>query len=147
MDRQDTIEKEIIVDADIETVWSALTDPAELRAWFGDIAEIDLRPGGSAKFGWTEFGSVIDAVIEIVEPLQRFAYRWAADEGRTVADGPSTLVEFTIEVVAGKTKVSVVESGFAGLPDEIYESTLAENTSGWASELDDLARHVALSKA
>lgn len=142
MAKTDTIAKEITVAADIEAVWAALTDPAEVASWFGDFAEIDLRPGGAATFGWSEHGARFAAVVEVVEPPARFAYRWAVDASSPVGDGPSTLVEFTLEEVAGGTRVRLVESGFAALPDKIYESTLAENTSGWRAELDDLAAHV-----
>lgn len=138
MSKVDRIEREVIVAAPIERVWAAITDAREVAQWFGDVAEIDLRPGGKARFGWTEHDSVSDAIIEIVEPLQRFAYRWAAASGVAVADGPSTLVEFTLEVVAQGTRVRLVESGFANLPDEIYETNLGENQSGWRSELGDL---------
>ncbi len=138
MSKVDRIEREVIVAAPIERVWAAITDAREVAQWFGDVAEIDLRPGGKARFGWTEHDSVSDAIIEIVEPLQRFAYRWAAASGVAVADGPSTLVEFTLEVVAQGTRVRLVESGFANLLDEIYETNLGENQSGWRSELGDL---------
>ena len=138
MSKVDRIEREVIVAAPIERVWAAITDAREVAQWFGDVAEIDLRPGGKARFGWTEHDSVSDAIIEIVEPLQRFAYRWAAASGVAVADGPSTLVEFTLEVVAQGTRVRLVESAFANLPDEIYETNLGENQSGWRSELGDL---------
>ena len=32
-------------DAPIDEVWSAITDPARLGAWFGEVTG-DLRPGG-----------------------------------------------------------------------------------------------------
>jgi uncharacterized protein YndB with AHSA1/START domain len=35
-------------DADIETVWSALTDPSRLASWWGEI-EGDLRLGGEYR--------------------------------------------------------------------------------------------------
>ncbi len=48
-------------DSDIETVWSALTDPARLATWWGTV-EGDLRPGGGyqAKVhasGWEGTGA------------------------------------------------------------------------------------------
>ena len=49
-------------DADIETVWSALTDPARLASWWGE-AEGDLRLGGEYRervfaSGWEGTGRV-----------------------------------------------------------------------------------------
>jgi uncharacterized protein YndB with AHSA1/START domain len=50
------------LDADIETVWSALTDPARLAAWWGEV-EGDLRLGGEYRArvfasGWDGTGRV-----------------------------------------------------------------------------------------
>jgi uncharacterized protein YndB with AHSA1/START domain len=138
MEKQDTIEREIVVRAPIERVWQAITSVEDVAQWFGDIAEIDLRPGGRAKLGWTEFDSLVDAIVEVVEPPRRFSYRWSAAYDTAVEDGPSTLVEFILDAVAEGTLITLIESGFAALPDDIYESTLAGNESGWTAELQDL---------
>ena len=50
------------VDADIETVWSALTDPSRLASWWGEV-EGDLRLGGEYRervfaSGWEGTGRV-----------------------------------------------------------------------------------------
>jgi uncharacterized protein YndB with AHSA1/START domain len=49
-------------DADIDIVWSALTDPARLASWWGEV-EGDLRPGGEYRArifasGWEGTGRV-----------------------------------------------------------------------------------------
>jgi len=50
------------LDADIETVWSALTDPSRLASWWGEV-EADLRLGGEYRArifasGWEGTGRV-----------------------------------------------------------------------------------------
>jgi uncharacterized protein YndB with AHSA1/START domain len=50
------------LDADIETVWSALTDPSRLASWWGEV-EGDLRQGGEYRArvfasGWEGTGRV-----------------------------------------------------------------------------------------
>jgi uncharacterized protein YndB with AHSA1/START domain len=47
--RVDDIRREIVIDASIERVWEALTSAEQMSQWFGDSAEIDLRPGGRAR--------------------------------------------------------------------------------------------------
>ena len=54
---RDIIERTIHIPVDIERVWEALTSADGIDNWFGDQAEIDLRPGGEARFGCTESGS------------------------------------------------------------------------------------------
>jgi uncharacterized protein YndB with AHSA1/START domain len=38
-----------VLDAPIEDVWAALTDPAALSQWLADAADLDLRPGGVGR--------------------------------------------------------------------------------------------------
>jgi uncharacterized protein YndB with AHSA1/START domain len=135
---QDSIERTTHIPADIETVWEALTTAEGIRSWFGDEAEIDLRPGGEARFGWTEYGSSSHAIVVHVDRPTGFSYRWAAGDADRADTGPSTLVEFTMTEQNGGTDVSLRESGFSLLPPEIMEQSLKDNTSGWNAELQDL---------
>ena len=61
------IEREILIEAPLEVVWEVVTDPEHVGGWFGDSAEIDLRPGGEAVLTWEKHGSAL-AVVETVEP-------------------------------------------------------------------------------
>lgn len=135
---QDIIERSIEIPVTIDVVWAALTSEEGVKAWFGDEATIDLRPGGEARFGWSEYGASTHAIVEVVDRPNRFAFRWAARNLDRADEGPSTLVEFRLEQLANGTLVSVHESGLAGLPDDIRSKTLQENTSGWNAEMQDL---------
>lgn len=133
----DKIRREVMIDAPIERVWEALTTAEHLSKWFGDSAEIDLRPGGRARIGWSEFSHSVDCIVENVERPHRFSFRWEA-LSETPVEEVSTLVEFILEAVGNGTKLSMVESGFSLLPEDEYEFRFQENTSGWQSELADL---------
>jgi uncharacterized protein YndB with AHSA1/START domain len=76
-------------------------------------------------------------VIEAVEPPQRFAFRWQADQG----DAAMTRVEFTLEPHAEGTRLFVVESGFAGLQPELRSRE--SHVEGWQRELGELAEYLA----
>jgi uncharacterized protein YndB with AHSA1/START domain len=128
----DRIERELQVKAPMERVWEVITDPAYVSRWFGDTAEIDLRPGGPALFGWTEYGNTAHAVVERVEPPHEFAFRWARESGVAVDAGESTLVEFSLSAVDGGTLLRLVESGFTD------EGHLKGNNEGWDAELSEL---------
>src|SRR5215472_13177461 len=93
----DWIEREILIDASGERVWSALTEASHVASWFSDSAEIDLRPGGAATFGWREEGTgVFHAVIERVEPPSFLSFRWARKIDVEPFPGESTMVEFSV---------------------------------------------------
>jgi len=136
---QDWIEREIIIEASRERVWSVLTDAHHIARWFGDSAEIDLRPGGHASFGWKDDGTYL-AVVEHVDEPNVLSYRWARGVDEKPAEGTSTLVEFTLTEVPLGTLLRVVETGFASLhgTEAAQERAANENTEGWAQELAEL---------
>jgi uncharacterized protein YndB with AHSA1/START domain len=138
----DSIERQMLVAHSIEVVWKAITDPSSLAAWFGDSADIDLRPGGSANFGWSEYGATISGRVEIVDEPHTFAFRWAALGGVPLDESPSTLVTLSLTADDDKTLVKVVETGFASLPEDMRERSLEENTSGWKAEFGDLKAYL-----
>ena len=136
----DQIEREVVVDAPIERVWSLITEAEYFGAWFADSgAEIDLRPGGAMTLRWEEHGTV-RARVERVEPPRRFSYRWANAVDVEPSEGHSTLVEFTLSTEDAGTRVRVVESGFASLDssDEDRRQQIDDNTEGWAIQLRNL---------
>ncbi len=140
--RIDEIRRELVVAAPIEKVWEALTAPEHLRKWFGDIAEVDLRPGGRARFGWSDFDSSSEAIVEIVDRPVRFSFRWESLKDTPVEEA-STLVEFSLESVSEGTRLILVESGFADVPEDAYDHRFEENSSGWTAELEDLSVYLA----
>ena len=42
----DSVEREVLIDAPIETVWSVVTERVHIARWLCKAAEVDLRPGG-----------------------------------------------------------------------------------------------------
>lgn len=140
--RIDEIRRELVVAAPIEKVWEALTTPEHLSMWFGDSAEVDLRPGGRARFGWSEFDASSEAIVEIVDRPFRFSFRWESLKD-TPVEQASTLVEFSLESVGEGTRLILVESGFADLPEDAYDHRFEENSSGWTAELEDLSVYLA----
>ena len=139
-----SIEREIVIDAPVDRVWSVVTEAEHVGKWFGDSgAQIDLRPGGAFRCTWAKHGTV-HGIVERVDPPRFFAYRWARPVGVDVAPGNSTLVEFTLTADGKKTRLRVVESGFRELSGSDAERAkyAEENTGGWKSELDELASYV-----
>lgn len=105
------IEREIVIDAPVEVVWRLVTEPEQIRQWFSDEAEIDLRVGGSGRLRFKS-GQSYQLQIEAMEPPRRFAFRWVQPEGSIARAGNSMLVEFTLQADADGTRLRLVESGF-----------------------------------
>ncbi len=139
----DRIETDVLIAAPLRRVWDLITSADHLGLWFGNAgAEIDLRPGGALSLSWTGFGT-FHGRVETVEPPHRVAYRWLSTKDVRAEPTPanSTLIEFTLAAEGDGTRVAVVESGFDALDVDPEEraSALASHTSGWDSELGELA--------
>jgi len=138
----DRIEREIIINAPQDRVWAVLTEADHVARWFGDSAEVDLRPGGKMIFGWKEHGNH-HARVEKVEPPGFFSYRWARPVGTEPAPGNSTLVEFTLIPEGSATRLRMVETGFSSLDgtEEEKGTAVKQNSEGWTSELGEFQEY------
>lgn len=58
------------LDAGIEDVWAALTEPSRLSQWYGEV-EGDLRVGGEYRAHVFATGSDINGRVEACEPSRR----------------------------------------------------------------------------
>ncbi len=136
----DRIERTVEIAQSPASVWAALTTAEGLSAWFGNEAVIDLRPGGSASMKWAS-GHTADMRVERVEEPTIFGFTWHIF-GLREDDPRRTYVEFTLEPAGTGTRLTVVESGFAQLPEEAYRTAYDGNTRGWASELGELVDYL-----
>jgi uncharacterized protein YndB with AHSA1/START domain len=136
----DRIERTIEVAHPPATVWAALTTAEGLSAWFGQEVRIDLRPGGSARMKWDN-GHTADMRVERVEEPAVFGFTWPI-YGLPQDDPRRTYVEFTLQPAGAGTRLTVVESGFAQLPEDAYRTAYRGNTQGWASELGELVDYL-----
>ena len=132
----DTIERTLELEASLEEVWRALTDPTELSGWFGDTTELNPKVGAEGWFGWESHGRFAMRVEEF-NPPHRFAWRWVHEPETSVDDAPLTLVEWTLTARHdGGTTLHLRESGFQ------TEKHQRENDGGWTQELGELSEHL-----
>ena len=136
----DRIERTVELPHPPAKVWAALTTAEGLASWFGQHASIDLRPGGSASMKW-DHGHTADMRVERVEEPTVFGFTWHIF-GLPDDDPRRTYVEFTLEAAGAGTRLTVVESGFSQLPEDAYRQAFDGNTTGWASELGELADYL-----
>lgn len=137
MGAQDRIEREIVIDAPVERVWSLVTEPGW---WIGEGEDsgkvrrhedgLDVIDGRHGRF---------PVRVETVEPRTYVAYRWASGfPGEIPAEGNSTLVEFWLTEQGSGTLVRVAESGFASLAvsDDVRDRSVEGNTKGWTQQCE-----------
>jgi len=152
----DRIEKQTVLKAPLARVWQALTDSREFGHWFGARVAGPFEAGRSvrarivptavdpeiAKLQEPWEGVEFDMVVERIEPMRLFSFRWQA--GAEPEDGDAmTLVTFTLEAVEGGTLLRVVETGFDALPPERRAKAFADNEGGWEMQMRLVALHLA----
>ncbi len=136
----DRIERTVELAHPPDRVWAALTTAEGLGAWFGDEAAIDLRPGGDARMTFAG-GPTVGMRVERVEEPRVFGFTWQI-EALPDDDPRRTYVEFTLEPAGTGTRLRVVETGFAQLPQDTYRKVYDGHTEGWPRELGELADYL-----
>ncbi len=137
-----TIEREVLIEAPADVVWRTITEPDQIARWFADKVELDLRPGGAGSLVFEEKATTqpmtAPLVVVAVEPPRRFTFRWAHPDGEAPVAGNSVLVEFTLtEEASDRTRLRVTETGLdaIGWPDEDKARYVAEHRNGWAEKI------------
>lgn len=138
----DQIVSEVIIDASPDIVFSALTDPAQLKEWWGDEKTyqsskwvMDLRVGGkwrSEGIGSNKHPYTVEGEFVEFDPPRVVAYTWRPSWVET----PETVVRFELTPKGNGTHLKMTHSGFAGNQKAI------ENHSGWSRVLGWLKSYV-----
>jgi uncharacterized protein YndB with AHSA1/START domain len=148
----DFIEKRIEVKAPVARVWRALTDYREFGEWFrvklegpfvvGKVSRGQILHPGFEHVVW-------EGLIEKMEPEKLFAWTWAHPKSLDKAEynpdytgRPRTLVEFRLEKTADGTLLTVTESGFDKMPEELREQQYRGNEGGWAEQMKNIRNYV-----
>jgi uncharacterized protein YndB with AHSA1/START domain len=103
-----------VFDAPRELVWKALTDPAQVDAWWGPdgftniTAKHDFRTNGSWVFTMrgpdgTEYPNAV--TYREIKPCERLAYRHGTSEAENPADDFYTVIR--LEDLGGKTRLTM----------------------------------------
>jgi len=139
-----TIERDVLVEAPPEVVWRTITEPDQMSQWFADRVDLVVEPGAHGYLQFGDQGGPV--VVEIVDPPNRFSFRWNYPGGQEPGTGNSMLVEFTLTAEGdGRTRLRVVESGheLRDWPDAERRRYADEHREGWGEFLDRLARVLA----
>ena len=131
---QDRIERETLIAASQDRVWSLVTEPGFWVAPTGATAV-----AGETTVPHSDTYGDYPVRVEKLEPKRYVSYRWAsAFSGEALREGITTLVEFTLTPEDGGTRLRVVESGFAALEgsDDTRRGAWKDNTDGWAEVMD-----------
>ena len=157
----DRVEKQLFLLAPQDKVWHAISDAREFGNWFGVEFDREFAPGArmtgrikptKADLAVAEIqkkyaGMRMALVVERVEPMRVFAYRWhpfAIDPDVDYSTEPMTLVTFTLEPTEGGTMLRVVESGFDAIPIGRRADAFEANEEGWGMQMQMIEKYLLL---
>ena len=128
------IERAVEVPVSGRAAWAALTDPARVVAWFTDAVPVGAV-GDEYRLDFGD-GSVIEGVIESLEPGRAFGFSWRW------AGAPPTEVTHVHWVVDGDadgstSTIRLVHDGWAEAG--LDRSARDDHDGYWAGYLEDLA--------
>lgn len=113
-------------------VWAALTEPDRVAEWFTDASPLGAV-GDAYRLDFGD-GSVVEGVLTVVEPRQRFAHTWAWMDADP---SPETLVMWSIEAIeAGGSRITLIHDGWAEAG--VDEALRHDHEAYWSGYLDDL---------
>jgi len=155
----DRIEKKVQLNAPREKVWRAIIDPRQFGSWFGvrfgeGRFEVGTLTVGRitpttvdpevARLQKPFEGTPFQIVVEYIEEMARFAFRWhpASADQNFDPDEPTTLVEFALADCHLGTELTITETGFDALPDERREEAFANNAGGWEHQAHLLEKYL-----
>jgi uncharacterized protein YndB with AHSA1/START domain len=141
---QDIVVEELFPHAP-EIIWQALTNGALIERWLMKPTGFEPVVGNRFTYQTTPAGdwdgTIRCEVLEIV-PNRRFAYAWRGGHESNIGYGAplDTIVTWTLENVAGGTRVRMVHSGFV-VPRN--DSALKTMGDGWKKVLPKLETLIA----
>lgn len=145
---QDKIEKTIELKAPIARVWRALTDHTEFGQWFQVALESPFVVGetcaGNITYPGYEYMR-LEATVTVMDKEKLFSFDWCPLPGDLTEEEKklSTSVEFRLRATPEGTHLTIIESGFAALPDNARrDEALGSNTEGWEGQTKSIAAHV-----
>jgi uncharacterized protein YndB with AHSA1/START domain len=142
------IDRAIEIFAPPQRVWRALTDAAELSAWFRVTIEGEIAAGRSV---WmtsvlpSHAGMRFEVQIVELTPHTRVVWRWHPGEIDASVDysrEPQTTVTFILTPTERGTSVEVHETGFDEISLARRAKVHADNAQGWTEVTVWLKDHV-----
>ena len=127
-----TIQRSIWIDAPRERVWQAVSDPAQITAWFAPGTDFLME---NDRISILMDGNYIEvALIEVNDPPHQLTTRSLPDK--------ILATTYTLEEENNGTRFTVTETGFEALPEEERKQRMEQDSGGWNMALENLKAYI-----
>ena len=129
MNNDRPIIKEVLLNAPVSKVWTALTDKDEMKKWYFDLAEFKTEIGFEFRFsGGKDENTQYLHICEITSVIanKKIAYSWRYD-------GYSGISYVTFELISEgeKTRLKLTHEGIESFGDENPDLAKENFVEGW----------------
>jgi len=132
------IEHNIWINAPRDQVWRAITESEQIQKWWDDYWDIPvLQVGGTIKFGTQD--DPMFATIAVLDMPREFVIQWPP---QPQYHSISMQTRYLLEEENGGTRVTVSETGFEGLPDDIRQKPLDSTAKGYITVMENLKAYL-----
>jgi len=123
------------INAPVDKVWNAITDKAEMKKWYFDIPDFELKqhhefnffePGGERKYH--HHGEIVEIL-----PNQKLKHTWSYPE----VSKEKTIVKWELEPDGNETVVTLTHKGLENFEHLGNDFTKNSFESGWKSILGE----------
>lgn len=146
---ENSVQRQIVLNAPISRVWRAVTDHREFGEWFR------VKLAGPFEAGKTTTGHITypgyehlrwEVTVQKIEPEHTFSFTWhpyAIDPTQDYSSETPTLVKFLLTAIdSDKTLLIVTESGFEKIPDSRRLEAFRMNSQGWSTQIENIEAYV-----
>jgi uncharacterized protein YndB with AHSA1/START domain len=130
-----SIERSIWIASSRDRVWRAITDTHQFTQWFSPGLPWELtalEEGGKLIWHSSNEGSDLH-IIEKVDPPHQYVIRWQPEPPEK-----PLVTTYTLTEENGGTRVTVTESGYENLPEDVRQKRAESSAKGYAEMLAEL---------
>jgi len=132
----DPIKIEETINASIEKIWSALTNPEEMAQWYFDLPKFEAEEGFQIHFTSCEY--LHRWVVTKVIPHHIIEYKWLYPD----YPGDSTLNIELLYMNEYATKIILTHSGTESFPEDNNDFSKESFEQGWKEIFKNLHEYV-----
>ena len=157
------IEQRVVLQADRELVWRAISESAQFGQWFGVAFDGPFAAGEDivGRIAPTQIDPEVGrmqepyagmpwrAAVERIEPMSLFSFRWhpyAVDAARDYSAEAMTLVTFALSDAEGGTQLTITESGFEDIAQPRQAQAMQASRDGWVHQAWLIVKYLATGK-
>ena len=123
------IKVEVVLNACVDAVWDAITNPDEMKQWYFDnIPAFKAEVGFTTQFMVESGGKSFTHIWEVTKvlPKKEIKYNWSYEEYQGLG-----FVSFKLASQGERTFLSLTNGGLETFPQDIPEFTRESCVAGW----------------